>query len=80
MGIDQLLEHKVAVAVDVKVGQVDDRCITAVFCVLSGKVTALLKHHAPKTRRLDVLGTVLDVVAKEKQHRGLGGEEFLILR
>ena len=43
-----LLEHEVAVALDILLGQVDDRGIAAISVVLLGEVAALLEHHLPK--------------------------------
>ena len=72
LGIVHLLEHKVAVAFDAHVGKMDDSGITSVLIIMFGKVAALVQHHLPKTCRLDVLGTIHDVVAEEEEHRHLG--------
>ena len=78
LSIVLLLEHEMTVAVDVLVGQIDDRGIAAVGIVLLGEVSALLEHHLPETRRLDVLGAILDIVTKEEQHRNLCSHELLV--
>ena len=49
LSIVLLLEHEVAVAVDVLVGQIDDRGIAAVGIILFGEIAALLEHHLPET-------------------------------
>jgi len=52
LGVVLLLEHEVAVALDILFGQVDNRGIASVGIILLGKVAALLEHHLPETRRL----------------------------
>ena len=78
LGVVLLLKHEVAIALDILLGQVDDRGIAAVSVVLLGKIAALLEHHLPETCRLDVFGTILNVVTKEEQHGNLRGHEFLV--
>lgn len=74
----QLLEHEVAVAVDVNVRQINDLCVTTVLIILCGEVAAHLQHCLPEACGLNVLRTVLDVVAKEEQYWHLGIEELLV--
>ena len=48
LGVVLLLKHEVAVALDILLGQVDDRGIAAVSVVLLGEVAALVQHHPPE--------------------------------
>ena len=48
LGVVLLLEHELAVSVDILFGQIDDRGIAAVSIILPDEVAALLEHHLPE--------------------------------
>lgn len=60
------------------VWQIDYCGIAAVFVIVCSKVTALIKHHLPECGGLYVLGAILDIIAKEEEHRDAGCDKLLI--
>ncbi len=77
--IVQFLEQEVTVAGDALLGQIYHRGAAAVGVILLHKGQRAVPHHLPETSGLNILGAVVDIVAKVDHDGNIGFQQALVL-